>query len=176
MPRKKSIIDLTRYTIEEYRAAGKLPLMVMADNVRSMHNIGSIFRTSDAFLVDTVILAGISATPPQMDITKTALGAERSVAWRYAPDSLEEVRMLKGQGWKICVLEQAEQSVELDKFVPSHDSRYVIVVGNEVEGVDQRIVDLADTVIEIPQCGYKHSLNVSVSAGIAIWHFFSHLR
>ena len=147
----------------------KRPLIVVADNVRSMHNIGSIFRTSDAFLVEEIVLGGISGTPPHPEITKTALGAEETVKWRHVADTFGEVERLKGEGWKICTLEQAHNSIPLNEFHGGGDEKMVLVVGNEVNGVDQRIVDISDYVLEIPQYGTKHSLNVSVSAGIALY-------
>lgn len=175
MHKKKTIIELTRCSVSDYREMEKLPVRVLTDNVRSMHNIGSLFRTADAFKVDGIVLAGISGCPPHPEISKTALGAEESVAWSYAPSAIDEVEMLKDSGWTVCVLEQTHDSVMLQEFEPEKGKRYLLVVGNEVEGVDQRIVDLADVVLEIPQCGVKHSLNVSVSGGIALWHFFSKL-
>ena len=174
--KKKNIVELTNCSVEEYRQKGKLPVKLLADNVRSMYNIGALFRTSDAFLIDEFILAGISGRPPHPEISKTALGAEETVRWRHVEDALEEVKKLRDAGWKICALEQTHGSVPLDEFVPERNCGYVIVAGNEVEGVNQGIVDLSDTVLEIPQCGVKHSLNVSSSASIALWHFFSHLR
>lgn len=175
MSLKKSIIELTRCTPDEYRAMRKLPVAVMADNVRSMQNIGSMLRTADAFLISEVIMAGISGCPPHPEITKTALGAEQSVAWRHVDDAVAECRRLKSEGWRIYALEQAHESISLDNFIPVHDNNYLLVVGNEVNGVSQEIVDMADGVIEIPQCGVKHSLNVAVSAGIMMWHVFAHL-
>lgn len=169
MARKKNIIELTRFSIEEYHALEKKPLVVITDNVRSMHNIGSIFRTADAFLVKEIVLGGISGTPPHPEIAKTALGAEDTVDWRHVDDTFEEVKRLKREEWKICVLEQAHGSIPLNEFRAEKGEKLVLVVGNEVSGVDQRIVDIADFVLEIPQFGTKHSLNVSVSAGIAIW-------
>lgn len=162
-------MELSRYTVEEYRNLDKRNLIVVTDNVRSMHNIGSIFRTSDAFLVKEIILGGISGRPPHPEIAKTALGAEESVKWSHVEDTLGEVMKLKGEGWKICVLEQTHSSIDLNEFKTDSRQKYVLVVGNEVSGVDQQIVDMADYVLEIPQYGTKHSLNVSVSAGIAIY-------
>lgn len=167
--KKKSIAELTNCSVEEYREVVKLPFCVLLDNVRSMQNIGSILRTSDAFLVREVIMAGISGTPPHKEISKTALGAEDSVAWRYVTDSVEECKRLKNEGWMICVLEQAHGSIDLMRFDADKGKKYVLVVGNEVNGVDQRIVDMADFILEIPMHGVKHSLNVAVSAGMAIW-------
>lgn len=167
--KKKNILELTRCSAQEYREMKKKPLIVATDNVRSMHNIGSIFRTADAFLVKELILGGISGIPPHPEIAKTALGAEDIVNWRYAEDILSEALRLKNEDWKICVLEQVHDSIPLQNFKPYKGEKLVLIVGNEVSGVDQRIVDIADYVIEIPQYGTKHSLNVSVSAGIAIF-------
>lgn len=173
---KKNIIELTRCSVADYRAMKKLPFRVMADNVRSMHNIGSLFRTSDAFLVEEIILAGISGRPPHPEIAKTALGAEQSVDWRHVDDAFREVERLKKEGWKICVLEQTHNSIPLPAFRLSEgDERLLLVVGNEVNGVDQRIVDMADYVLEIPQHGTKHSLNVAASAAIAIYTLYEQL-
>ena len=151
----------------------KLPIAVLLDNVRSMYNVGSVFRTSDAFLISEVILCGITGCPPHPEINKTALGADESVRWRYEENSLKAVEKMKEEGWQICVLEQTHNSIPLQDFVASSDLRYLLVAGNEVEGVSQEIVDLADIVIEIPQHGVKHSLNVSVSVGIALWQMAS---
>ena len=170
--RKKNIVELTRCSVEEYRGMRKLPIRVMADNIRSMYNIGAIFRTSDAFCVDEVILAGISGCPPHPEISKTALGAEESVRWRHVDDAVAEALRLKEEGWKVCVLEQTHNSMMLQDFKVDPEERYLLVAGNEVEGVQQRLVDLADAVLEIPQCGVKHSLNVSSSASILLWHFY----
>ncbi len=172
---KKNIIELTRIAIDDYKATPKIKLKIVVDNVRSLNNIGSIFRTSDAFLVDEIILCGISGTPPNPDIHKTALGAEESVKWSYNKSTLDAVKCLKETGFTICSLEQAHNSVSLNDFVPADEYRYALVVGNEVNGVEQSVVDISDFVIEIPQCGTKHSLNVAVSTGIAIWHFFNAL-
>lgn len=173
--RKKNILELTRCSSEEYRKMEKRPLIVVTDNVRSMHNIGSIFRTADAFLVKELVLGGISGVPPHPEISKTALGAEDSVEWRHVDDTRGEVKRLKREGWKICVLEQAHDSIPLQDFTPESRERIVLVVGNEVEGVDQNIVNMADVVLEIPQYGTKHSLNVSVSAGIAMFRIIGFL-
>ena len=167
--KKKNIVELTRVSGEDYRAMEKFPLAVMADNVRSMYNIGSLFRVSDAFKVSEIILAGISGRPPHTEISKTALGAEDTVSWRGVSDALECAISMKEQGWKICVLEQTHNSIPLSDFHAEKGERYLLVVGNEVHGVDQRIVDRADMVLEIPQYGTKHSLNVASSASIAIY-------
>lgn len=146
----------------------------MADNVRSAQNIGAILRTSDALLIEEMIMAGISAVPPSQEISRTALGAEDSVKWRYVEDALEEVIKLKKEGVKILVLEQTHNSIPLQEFNPQieKNEKYMLVVGNEVDGVNQKIVDLADNVLEIPMHGIKHSLNVAVSTGIALWQLY----
>lgn len=173
---KKNIIELTRVTCAGYREMEKLPLLLLCDNVRSMQNVGSMLRTADAFLLSGVVMCGITGCPPHPEISKTALGAEKSVKWRHADNAAEECRRLRAEGWKICVLEQTHGSVPLNEFRPLPGEKYVIVAGNEVQGVDQEIVDMSDVALEIPQCGVKHSLNVSVSAAIALWHFFIPLR
>jgi len=170
---KKTIWDLNRPGIEEYKAQDKLPLVIVVDNVRSLNNIGSIFRTCDGFGVERIVLCGISATPPSPEIHKTALGAEDSVDWEYCADTLQAVRKLQATGYEVCCLEQVQGSVMLQDFRPRQGRKYALVIGNEVEGVDQAVVDACSFYIEIPQKGTKHSLNVSVSAGIAIWHFSS---
>lgn len=170
---KKNIIELTNCSVRRYRELEKQPIAVMTDNVRSMYNIGAIFRTADAFLISEVVLAGISGCPPHPEITKTALGAEESVCWRHVDDALTETEKMKKEGWTVCVLEQTHNSMPLGEFRIKDGKRYLLVVGNEVKGVDQRIVDIADVVLEIPQGGVKHSLNVSVSTGIALWQMVS---
>ena len=166
---KKNIFELTHCSVKQYREIEKLPFAVLLDNVRSMYNVGAVFRTCDAFLISEIILCGITGRPPHPEITKTALGAEESVKWRYEADALQAVGDLKNNGWKICVLEQAHGSITLQDFIPAPDCRYILVAGNEVDGVNQKIVDEADYILEIPQHGVKHSLNVSVSVGIALW-------
>lgn len=173
---KKTIWEMGRDSVEEYRGKEKLPLTVVLDNVRSLNNIGSVFRTSDAFRVEGICLCGISATPPSPEIHKTALGAEETVAWRYYADTLEAVSELKAQGYTVCALELVNGSVPLDEFRPDPSARYAIVAGHEVHGVDQRVVDAADLCLEIPQEGTKHSLNVAVSTALAIWQFYLALR
>lgn len=173
---KKTIFDLGRDTLTEYRARPKLPLVIVLDNVRSLNNIGSIFRTSDAFLVERILLCGITATPPSPEIHKTALGAEDSVSWSYFPTTLEAIASLRAEGYTICALEQVKGSVSLPDFQPDPSGRYAIIAGHEVHGVDPAVVDAADVCLEIPQFGTKHSLNVSVSTGIAIWHLFTALH
>lgn len=173
---KKTIWEMGRDSVEEYRRKGKLPLTIVLDNIRSLNNIGSVFRTCDAFRVEEICLCGITATPPSPEIHKTALGAEDSVAWRYFADTMEAVEWLKGRGYTVCALEQVNGSVPLDTFIPGRDRRYAVIAGHEVNGVAQELVDAADVCLEIPQEGTKHSLNVAVSTALAIWHFYLHLR
>lgn len=166
---KKNIFELTRCSVCEYREMEKFPVAVLLDNVRSMHNVGSVFRTSDAFKISEVVLCGITGTPPNTELSKTALGAEESVRWLYEKEAKEAVAKYKEKGWLVCVLEQAHGSIPIQKFIPEASSKYLLVAGNEVHGVAQEIVDMADYILEIPQFGVKHSLNVSVSVGIALW-------
>ncbi len=169
---KKSIWDLDRTDVESYRVTEKLPLVVVLDNIRSLNNIGSIFRTCDAFRVDHICLCGITATPPSAEIHKTALGAEDSVAWRYYDTTLAALAALKESGYTIVVLEQVKGSVDMRDLRYPAGSRIAIVAGNEVDGVAQEVVDAADMCVEIPQEGTKHSLNVSVSTGLLVWESF----
>ena len=156
---------------EEFLAARKLPLVVVLDNVRSLHNVGSVFRTSDAFRVERVLLCGITATPPSAEIHKTALGAEDVVEWQYFADTMEAVASLKVQGYDVFSIEQCNGSIPLQDFATQPGKRYAVIMGNEVKGVQQQVVDASDGAIEIPQFGTKHSLNVSVTAGMIIWEF-----
>lgn len=171
--KKKTIWDLNRMTAGEFKQSEKLPLILVLDNVRSLSNVGAMLRTADAFRIDRVLLCGVTGCPPSPEIHKTALGAEESVDWEHVDDTLEAVESLKKQGVRVCVLEQVEHSVSLERFVPETGVTYALVVGHEVNGVDQAVVDRADVCLEIPQFGTKHSLNVSVSAGIAMWHFLA---
>lgn len=164
--------ELGRPSLEEYAQIEKLPVTVVLDNVRSAQNVGSFFRTADAFGIEHVALCGISCTPPNREIHKTALGAELSVAWTYYPTTLECVEKLRSEGYRILAIEQIENSTMLNKFCAEPNTKYALVFGNEVEGVDQAIADVVDGAIEIPQVGIKHSLNVSVSAGILMWEMF----
>ena len=173
---KKSIRDLNRVDLEHFRRQPKMTLTVVLDNVRSLNNIGSIFHTCDAFAVETLMLCGISACPPSPEIHKTALGAENSVNWRYFHTTEDCITHLQREGYTLCCLEQVKGSIELQEFTPQKGRRYALILGHEVEGVDQAVVNQCDICLEIPQRGTKHSLNVSVSGGIAIWHFFSHLN
>jgi tRNA G18 (ribose-2'-O)-methylase SpoU len=174
--RVKKITELNRLTIEEFREEKKIPLVVVLDNVRSLNNIGSVFRTSDAFLVESIYLCGITAIPPHAEIHKTALGAEYSVRWRYFDKTEDAVRQLKDEGFILCAVEQAVDSKMLGEFIPDRTKKYALVMGNEVKGVQQQVVNICDYCVEIPQYGTKHSLNVSVAAGIAIWDFSMRLR
>jgi 2-amino-4-hydroxy-6-hydroxymethyldihydropteridine diphosphokinase len=173
---KKTIADMQRDTVEQFHAKKKLPIAVVLDNIRSLNNIGSIFRTSDAFMVDRVVLCGISATPPSPEIHKTALGAEESVDWQYYATTDEAVAALRADGWSICCLEQVHGSISLEQYEPSKGAQIALIAGNEVAGVDPAIVSKCDFYLEIPQAGTKHSLNVAVSTSIALWHLFSKLR
>ena len=154
----------------------KLPITVILDNVRSAQNVGSFFRTADAFGIEHIALCGISATPPNREIHKTALGSELSVGWSYYPTTTECVEKLRNEGYQIIAIEQIEGATMLDKFSAKPNTKYALVFGNEVEGVDQRIADMVDGAIEIPQVGIKHSLNVSVSAGVVMWELFRQLQ
>ena len=169
MGQKKTILELERVELDEYRRLEKIPLVVVLDDVRSEMNVGSIFRTADAFLVEEIVLCGITATPPKPEIHKTALGAEDSVSWRYEKDIAQAVSDLRQRGYTVLAIEQVHGSVSLDAFVPERGGRYAVVLGNEVKGVSQRAVDLSDRCIEIPQYGTKHSLNVANTAAIVIY-------
>ncbi len=171
--RKLKNSELGRKTPEEFKAAKKTPLIIILDNIRSLNNIGSVFRTADAFLIQKIYLCGITATPPHKDIQKTALGATDTVDWEHQKDTLELIRNLKTQGVKILSIEQAENAVMLNDFAPESNQTYAIVFGNEVKGVQQEVVSESDVVIEIPQFGSKHSLNISVSSGVVIWDLFN---
>jgi tRNA G18 (ribose-2'-O)-methylase SpoU len=169
--RKIRTIEMQRLSIEEFKGADKLPLIVVLDDVRSMYNVGSVFRTCDAFRVEAVYLCGISCTPPATEIHKTALGAEDSVNWKYFKTALEAVDELKKEGYQVLSVEQVEHSTKLQTFIPQEGQRYAVILGNEVKGVHQEVVDASDGCLEIPQLGTKHSMNVSVTAGIIIYKF-----
>ena len=174
--RVKKITELNRLSVEEFKSEPKTPLIIVLDNVRSLNNIGSVFRTSDAFLVEAVYLCGITATPPNVEIHKTALGAENSVAWAYYSDTDQAVEELKKNGYTLCAVEQAQNSIMLDKLQLDSTKKYAVILGNEVKGVQQDIVSRCDCCVEIPQYGTKHSLNVSVAAGMVIWEFSKQLK
>ena len=160
---------MQRLSVDEFHEAAKLPLIVVLDDVRSLHNVGSVFRSADAFRVEAVYLCGITATPPHPEIHKTALGGEDSVAWRYFPTATEAVESLHNDGFFVYSIEQVEGSTKLQNLQLDTDKRYAVVLGNEVKGVHQEVVDMSDGCLEIPQFGTKHSLNVSVTAGMIIW-------
>ncbi len=174
--KKLKITELNRLSNEEFKDAKKTPLIIILDNVRSLHNIGSVFRTSDAFLVKSVYLCGICSTPPHAEIHKTALGAENTVDWEYFEDATQAVKKLKEQGYTVFAIEQAEGSTMLEDVVLDKNQQYAVVLGNEVKGVQQAVIDLCDGCIEIPQYGTKHSLNVSVTSGIIIWEFAKKIK
>lgn len=174
--RKLKITDLHRISINEFKEADKLPLVVVLDNIRSMNNIGSVFRTSDAFRIASIYLCGITATPPHPDLHKTALGAEYAVDWKYFEDTLDAVRELHEAGYIIYAIEQVEGSVKLDRLQLDASKKYAIIMGHEVKGVRQDVVNASNGCIEIPQYGTKHSLNVSVTTGIVLWKFFEQLQ
>ena len=174
--RKLKITELNRINAEEFKEAKKLPLIVILDEIRSLHNIGSVFRTSDAFRVESIYLCGITATPPHPELHKTALGAEYTVDWKYFNNTLDAVNKLKSEGYIVYSIEQAEGSIMLDELELDTTKKYAIVMGNEVKGVQQEVINNSDGCIEIPQYGTKHSLNVSVTTGIVIWDFFKKLN
>lgn len=167
---------MNRLTPEEFKHKNKTPLIVVLDNVRSLHNVGSVFRTSDAFLVQGVYLCGITSTPPHAEIHKTALGAEDTVDWQYHEDTHEAIRSLQNDGYTVYAIEQAKGSTLLPELQLKKGGKYAVVLGNEVKGVQQSVVDMCNGCIEIPQFGTKHSLNVSVTAGIIIWEFFNRMK
>jgi len=164
--------ELGRKNIAEYKAATKTPLLVILDNIRSLNNIGSVFRTSDAFLVEKIYLCGITAKPPHKDIQKTALGATDSVSWEYKEHTLDLIHDLKKNGVIVISIEQADNSTVLQDFIPKAGKKYAVVFGNEVKGVQQDVVTVSDYCVEIPQHGTKHSFNISVSVGIVLWDLF----
>lgn len=168
--------ELQRLSCEEYHKVAKLPIVVVLDDVRSLNNIGSMFRTADAFLIEKIYLCGITATPPSPEIHKTALGAEDSVEWEYVTDAVSLVDRLKSEGYTVCAIEQVNGSVNMLDFGVDKEKKYAVILGNEVKGVNQEVVDKVDYCIELPQYGTKHSLNVSITAGIVMWHFFTALK
>lgn len=171
--RKLKLEELNRATIAEFKAGKKMPVAVVLDNVRSMHNIGSIFRTADGFAVEQICLCGITAQPPHREIEKTALGATQSVNWVYYADAMQAVQHLRNNGYRIIAVEQAEKSTMLNEFAPAEGVKYALVFGNEVNGVSEEVMKNIDECIEIPQFGTKHSFNIVISAGIVLWDLFS---
>ncbi len=174
--RKLTNDELNRKSVAEFRASEKSPFLIVLDNVRSLNNVGSVFRTADAFLVEAVWLCGITATPPHREIQKTALGATESVEWKYFESSAEAVRLLKKSGYTIVSVEQAEGSVSLDRFATESGRKYALIFGHEIRGVTEEVVNLSDACIEIPQYGTKHSFNVAVSAGIVLWELAGRIK
>jgi 23S rRNA (guanosine2251-2'-O)-methyltransferase len=173
---KLKTTDLNRVGIEEFKAQDKLPVVVVLDNVRSMNNIGSAFRTGDGFAIEKMVLCGITAQPPHREIEKTAIGATASVEWEHYEDTLSAVKALREQGYQIIAIEQAVGSVMLNKFAPSQEEKYALIFGNEVNGVSEEVMKEIDQCIEIPQFGTKHSFNIVISAGIVLWDFYAKLR
>ena len=174
--RKISNDELGRKNVEEFRAAAKIPLVIVLDNVRSLHNVGSVFRTADAFICNAICLCGITAVPPHREIEKTALGATESVAWKYFQTTLAAIEELKNKGYEIIAIEQAEAGVELENFIPDPHKKYALVFGHEMYGVSNEVMQVVDGAISIAQHGTKHSLNISVCAGIVIHRFFQKLN
>ncbi|MDP5229554.1 MAG: RNA methyltransferase [Cellulophaga sp.] len=174
--RKLKNSELDRLAIDEFKEAQKTPIIVVLDNIRSLNNIGSVFRTADAFLIEKIYLCGITAQPPHKDIHKTALGATDSVTWEYAENTIDVLKKLKEQNIETIAIEQAENATFLNEYHIDSTKKYAVVFGNEVKGVTQEVVTFCDTVIEIPQYGTKHSLNISVSAGVVLWDFWSKLQ
>ncbi|MDB5019422.1 MAG: methyltransferase [Pedobacter sp.] len=173
---KLKLDDLQRVSVSEFKEQEKLPVVVVLDNVRSMHNVGSVFRTSDGFSIEKLYLCGITAQPPHREIEKTALGATQSVDWLHFPDTLEAIKSLKEEGYKIIAIEQASGSIMLNTYQPNADEKYALIFGNEVNGVSDEVMKAIDECIEIPQFGTKHSFNIVISAGIVLWDFFAKLR
>lgn len=176
MAKKKSMIELHRVGVEKYKKTSKLSVTVVLDNVRSEMNVGSVFRTADAFLIERICLCGITPQPPKSEIHKTALGAENSVAWQYYPTTIAAIEQLKNQGYTICSIEQVHDSISLEKFIVNHGQKMAIVLGNEVKGVSQEVVDASNLCVEIPQHGTKHSLNISCCAAIVMWHVYQSVK
>lgn len=174
--RKLGMDELGRKTPEMFRESDKFPLILVLDNIRSMMNTGSVFRTADAFLLEGIYLCGITATPPHREIRKTALGATESVAWQYFDETTDAITLLKEKGYAVYALEQVENSIDLFHFSPDTGKKYAFVFGNEVKGVDQKVLERCDGCIEIPQFGTKHSLNVAVTAGMVVWDLFCKIR
>jgi tRNA G18 (ribose-2'-O)-methylase SpoU len=173
---KLKLDDLQRVSVAEFKAQEKLPVVVVLDNVRSMHNVGSVFRTADGFSIEKIYLCGITAQPPHREIEKTALGATQSVDWVHIPDTLEAIANLKAAGYKIIAVEQAAGSIMLNTYQPKAEEKYALIFGNEVNGVSDEAMSAIDACIEIPQFGTKHSFNIVISAGIVLWDFFAKLR
>jgi 23S rRNA (guanosine2251-2'-O)-methyltransferase len=174
--KKLKLEELGRISVDEFKASEKLPIAIVLDNVRSLHNVGSAFRTTDAFRFEKIYLTGITGTPPHREIEKTALGATQSVDWEHVESTAEIVKKLKTEGYYIIIIEQTSSSIQLQQFSPEPGKKYCLVFGNEVHGVSEDAIQFGDVAIEIPQFGTKHSLNISVCLGIVAWEFFKKLR
>ena len=174
--KKLKLDELGRISVEKFKEAEKIPVCIVLDNVRSLHNVGSAFRTADAFRIERIYLTGITGTPPHREIQKTALGATESVDWEYGENSVEAVQKVKNEGYTIVIIEQTTGSISLQKFAPKATSKYCLVFGNEVQGVSEGVITLADLALEIPQLGTKHSLNISVCLGIVVWELFRKMK
>jgi len=174
--RKLQNEELNRKSLNEFKDAPKTPIVIVLDNVRSLNNVGSVFRTGDAFLIEAVYLCGITGQPPNKEIQKTALGATESVAWKYMENTLDAVNELKNDGYLVYAIEQAESAIMLNNFMPSKRQKIAIIFGNEVKGVQQEVIDASTDVIEIPQVGTKHSLNIAVSVGIVMWDLYLKIK
>ncbi len=174
--RKLENSELERLSVEDFKTADKIPVVVVLDNIRSCHNVGSVFRTSDALLISKIYLCGITATPPDKEIRKTALGAESTVDWKHFTTTVEAAEQLRSEGYTLVAVEQVEGSISLNDYFPSQGEKIALIFGNEVKGVQQEVVTLCDKSIEIPQFGTKHSFNISVSAGIVLWDLFNKIR
>ncbi|HVA99553.1 MAG TPA: TrmH family RNA methyltransferase [Bacteroidia bacterium] len=174
--RKLKNEELERKSVEEFKQSDKTPIVIVLDNVRSLNNIGSVFRTADAFLIEAIYLCGITATPPHKDIHKTALGATDSVAWNYFTNTIDAIEKLRENKYKIYAIEQAEKSIFLNKFLPNKNEKIALIFGNEINGVAQNVIENCDNCIEIPQLGTKHSLNIAVSVGVVVWDVFSKMK
>jgi len=174
--RKLKNSELNRKSVTEFKSATKTPITVILDNIRSSNNVGSVFRSSDAFLIEKIYLCGITATPPNKDIQRTALGATDSVTWEYAKETLNVIKQLQEEGYYIASIEQAENAVMLNDFTPPNGQKIAVIMGNEVKGVQQEVVNASDTCIEIPQLGTKHSLNISVTCGVVLWDLLGKIQ
>ena len=174
--RKLTMNELNRLSVNDFKSAPKIPIVLVLDNIRSQHNIGSVFRTADAFLLESIYLCGITATPPHREIHKTALGATESVDWKYFPTTMEAISELKGRNYQVLAIEQTHHGELLTQFTPAIHNKLALVFGNEVNGIEEAVINQAHTCIEIPQFGTKHSLNISVSVGIVLWDFFTKLK
>jgi len=174
--KKLKLEELGRISVDEFKEAEKIPVCIVLDNVRSLHNVGSAFRTADAFRIEKIFLTGITGTPPHREIQKTALGATESVVWEYSEKPADTVSRLKAEGYRIIIIEQTSSSISLHQFAPVTTEKYCLVFGNEVEGVSEEVIEYGDLAVEIPQTGTKHSLNISVCLGIVVWEIFRKLR